>query len=194
MKPTQWSYPPGSINQIPGRAGQAAGVGRCGEVRGQLADRSAGRRRTHVRATLKYLACARGRVTLHSLAAMPCPLPALQCHLPALQGHALHVLLSHPSQPQSYDPVTSRPCAVMSVCPVSSHSCTLPPHCAAGECTICGDVRVTPFYDVEKVMAKLQSYVEDLNANVNQLPTRGPCSKCVPASWGGLSGGRGRGV
>lgn len=48
-----------------------------------------------------------------------------------------------------------------------------------GECTICGDCRITPFHDVDKVMSKLQEHVADLNANITLLPTRGPCSKYV---------------
>eukprot|EP00798_Chlamydomonas_sp_ICE-L_P008197 gene8197-1459_t len=48
-----------------------------------------------------------------------------------------------------------------------------------GECTICGDCRITPFYDVQAVMDKLVEYVADINANITDLPTRGPCSKYV---------------
>ncbi|KAL6498114.1 hypothetical protein OROGR_028511 [Orobanche gracilis] len=47
------------------------------------------------------------------------------------------------------------------------------------ECTVCGDVRLTPFYSVSNVMEKLQEYVEDLNANIVKLDTRGPVSKYV---------------
>lgn len=47
------------------------------------------------------------------------------------------------------------------------------------ECTISGDVRLTPFYSVSDVMKKLQEYVEDLNANIEKLDTRGPVSKYV---------------
>lgn len=46
-----------------------------------------------------------------------------------------------------------------------------------GEATIAGDCRVTPFYDVHEVMARVQSYVTDINADLGQLPTRGPASK-----------------
>ncbi|KAL3330930.1 hypothetical protein AABB24_034641 [Solanum stoloniferum] len=48
-----------------------------------------------------------------------------------------------------------------------------------GECTISGDVRLTPFYNVLDVIQKLQEYVDDLNANIEQLDTRGPVSKYV---------------
>ncbi|KAK6782957.1 hypothetical protein RDI58_020753 [Solanum bulbocastanum] len=48
-----------------------------------------------------------------------------------------------------------------------------------GECTISGDVRLTPFYNVPDVIQKLQEYVDDLNANIEQLDTRGPVSKYV---------------
>ncbi|KAH0742352.1 hypothetical protein KY290_035395 [Solanum tuberosum] len=48
-----------------------------------------------------------------------------------------------------------------------------------GECTISGDVRLTPFYNVSDVIKKLQEYVDDLNANIEQLDTRGPVSKYV---------------
>ncbi|GFQ04013.1 acetylornithine deacetylase [Phtheirospermum japonicum] len=47
------------------------------------------------------------------------------------------------------------------------------------DCTVCGDVRLTPFYSVTDVMKKLQEYVEDLNANIEKLDTRGPVSKYV---------------
>ena len=42
-----------------------------------------------------------------------------------------------------------------------------------GECTICGDCRVTPFYDIHDVMQRLREYTDDINANVTKLPTRG---------------------
>ncbi|GJT97403.1 acetylornithine deacetylase [Tanacetum coccineum] len=45
------------------------------------------------------------------------------------------------------------------------------------DCTISGDVRLTPFYNVEDVIKKLNEYVEDLNTNIEKLPTRGPASK-----------------
>ncbi|CAF2130222.1 hypothetical protein HID58_012283 [Brassica napus] len=48
-----------------------------------------------------------------------------------------------------------------------------------GDCTVSGDVRLTPFYDVKEVMKKLQEYVDDINANIEKLATRGPVSKYV---------------
>ncbi|KAL6178555.1 hypothetical protein ACLB2K_050073 [Fragaria x ananassa] len=48
-----------------------------------------------------------------------------------------------------------------------------------GECTISGDVRLTPFYVVKDVMKKLQEYVDDINENITKLDTRGPVSKYV---------------
>ncbi|PIN09411.1 Metalloexopeptidase [Handroanthus impetiginosus] len=47
------------------------------------------------------------------------------------------------------------------------------------ECTVCGDVRLTPFYSVTDVKTKLEQYVEDLNTNIEKLDTRGPVSKYV---------------
>ncbi|KAI7729429.1 hypothetical protein M8C21_010267 [Ambrosia artemisiifolia] len=47
------------------------------------------------------------------------------------------------------------------------------------DCTISGDVRLTPFYNVEDVINKLNEYVEDLNKNIEKIPTRGPVSKYV---------------
>ncbi|KAM2698103.1 hypothetical protein FF1_037528 [Malus domestica] len=47
------------------------------------------------------------------------------------------------------------------------------------ECTISGDVRLTPFYNVEDVMEKLQEYVDDINENIEKLESRGPVSKYV---------------
>ncbi|KAK9144498.1 hypothetical protein Sjap_004401 [Stephania japonica] len=48
-----------------------------------------------------------------------------------------------------------------------------------GECTISGDVRLTPFYEINDVLKKVQGYVDDINANIEKLPTRGPVSKYV---------------
>ncbi|GAB4834730.1 hypothetical protein Ancab_032993 [Ancistrocladus abbreviatus] len=48
-----------------------------------------------------------------------------------------------------------------------------------GECTISGDVRLTPFYSVTEVMKRLREYVDDINANIEKLDTRGPVSKYV---------------
>ncbi|KAL9167084.1 hypothetical protein ABFS82_05G073000 [Erythranthe guttata] len=47
------------------------------------------------------------------------------------------------------------------------------------DCTVCGDVRLTPFYDVNDVIKKLQEYVEELNADIENVDTRGPVSKYV---------------
>ncbi|KAF8380691.1 hypothetical protein HHK36_028181 [Tetracentron sinense] len=47
------------------------------------------------------------------------------------------------------------------------------------ECTICGDVRVTPFYNPMDVVKKLQEYVDDINTNIEKLESRGPVSKYV---------------
>ncbi|KAJ0111940.1 hypothetical protein Patl1_03482 [Pistacia atlantica] len=45
------------------------------------------------------------------------------------------------------------------------------------ECTVSGDVRLTPFYNVKDVIEKLQEYVDDINENIEKLDTRGPVSK-----------------
>lgn len=45
------------------------------------------------------------------------------------------------------------------------------------ECTISGDVRLTPFYNVSDVIKRLQEYVDDLNQNIEKLDCRGPVSK-----------------
>lgn len=47
------------------------------------------------------------------------------------------------------------------------------------ECTISGDVRLTPFYSTTDVVKKLQEYVDDINANIEKLDSRGPVSKYV---------------
>ncbi|KAL5537659.1 hypothetical protein UlMin_045936 [Ulmus minor] len=47
------------------------------------------------------------------------------------------------------------------------------------ECTVSGDVRLTPFYGVEDVIEKLQEYVDDINENIAKLESRGPVSKYV---------------
>lgn len=43
--------------------------------------------------------------------------------------------------------------------------------------TISGDIRLTPFYDPVEVMRKINGYVDELNQNMETIPTRGPCSK-----------------
>ncbi|CAM0944805.1 unnamed protein product [Alopecurus aequalis] len=49
-----------------------------------------------------------------------------------------------------------------------------------GECTVSGDIRLTPFYSTSSVVNKLQEYVDDINDGLEtKLPTRGPVSKYV---------------
>ncbi|XP_038680475.1 acetylornithine deacetylase-like [Tripterygium wilfordii] len=48
-----------------------------------------------------------------------------------------------------------------------------------GECTISGDVRLTPFYSVTDVIKILKEYVDDINENIEKLETRGPVSKYI---------------
>jgi len=45
------------------------------------------------------------------------------------------------------------------------------------ECWISGDIRMTPFYDLEDVKKAIQGYIKDLNENLHTIPTRGPSSK-----------------
>ena len=40
-----------------------------------------------------------------------------------------------------------------------------------------GDIRFTPFYDPVVVMNTIQGYIDDINANIEAVPTRGPFSK-----------------
>ncbi|XP_008786311.1 acetylornithine deacetylase [Phoenix dactylifera] len=47
------------------------------------------------------------------------------------------------------------------------------------ECTISGDVRLTPFYNPTDAVKKLQEYVDEINANIEKLDSRGPVSKYV---------------
>ncbi|BBN18864.1 hypothetical protein MPTK1_8g06150 [Marchantia polymorpha subsp. ruderalis] len=47
------------------------------------------------------------------------------------------------------------------------------------ECEIRGDCRITPFYSVADVEAKIRGYVDHINAHIEDLPTRGPASKYV---------------
>ncbi|KAF0710144.1 Aste57867_5595 [Aphanomyces stellatus] len=44
-------------------------------------------------------------------------------------------------------------------------------------CKVSGDVRLSPFYEIQDLRQKLQSYVDDLNANITALECRGPHSK-----------------
>jgi len=45
--------------------------------------------------------------------------------------------------------------------------------------TISGDIRLTPFYDPVVVMETVNKYIDEINENIETLPTRGPCSKYV---------------
>lgn len=53
------------------------------------------------------------------------------------------------------------------------------------ECTVQGDIRITPFYNVHDVTAKIDTYVAEINANPNvvmengtgDMPVHGPHSK-----------------
>lgn len=47
------------------------------------------------------------------------------------------------------------------------------------ETTVSGDIRVSPFYDVEDVKNAIEQYVKDINESMDQVPTRGPHSKFV---------------
>ncbi|EFA86188.1 acetylornithine deacetylase [Heterostelium album PN500] len=46
-----------------------------------------------------------------------------------------------------------------------------------GEAVICGDIRLTPFYDMAEMRKKVESYVADINSNITDLRNRGPFSK-----------------
>jgi len=55
-------------------------------------------------------------------------------------------------------------------------------------CKVSGDIRLTPFYDVKEVQEAVKGYVDDINANLSSLATRGPCSKYeVPNKKGSLN-------
>eukprot|EP00009_Paramoeba_aestuarina_P004670 CAMPEP_0201520882 /NCGR_PEP_ID=MMETSP0161_2-20130828/13065_1 /ASSEMBLY_ACC=CAM_ASM_000251 /TAXON_ID=180227 /ORGANISM="Neoparamoeba aestuarina, Strain SoJaBio B1-5/56/2" /LENGTH=436 /DNA_ID=CAMNT_0047919395 /DNA_START=59 /DNA_END=1369 /DNA_ORIENTATION=+ len=45
----------------------------------------------------------------------------------------------------------------------------IPPHV-----TISGDIRLTPFYEVDDAIAAVKKYVDELNADLGSIPTRGP--------------------
>jgi len=47
------------------------------------------------------------------------------------------------------------------------------------ETTIHGDIRLSPFYDIEACVKTVDSYVNEINAEMSRLPTRGPFSKFV---------------
>eukprot|EP00124_Ichthyophonus_hoferi_P002888 Ihof_evm2s220 gene=Ihof_evmTU2s220 len=47
-----------------------------------------------------------------------------------------------------------------------------------GTCTISGDIRMTPFFDVHEVMSTMQKWVSELNeTKMSGVPTRGPYSR-----------------
>jgi len=43
-----------------------------------------------------------------------------------------------------------------------------------GQATFHGDIRVNPFYNLDEVMKKVSEIAQDVNANINSLPGRGP--------------------
>jgi len=51
-------------------------------------------------------------------------------------------------------------------------------------CTVSGDIRVTPFYDTAVIKKAVEGYVADLNAGLEDIPTRGPVSKFILESDG----------
>lgn len=49
------------------------------------------------------------------------------------------------------------------------------------ETTMSGDIRLSPFYEVEDVVASMETYVKDINDEMGSLPCRGPyCSFVLP--------------
>ncbi|RHY21915.1 hypothetical protein DYB36_011619 [Aphanomyces astaci] len=60
-----------------------------------------------------------------------------------------------------------------------AHEGEIPYNFACGPpwCKVTGDVRLSPFYEVHDLRAKLNAYVDDLNANITSLESRGPHSK-----------------
>ena len=53
------------------------------------------------------------------------------------------------------------------------------------DATVSGDIRLTPFYDVDALKACIEAEVAAINADIEALPTRGPCSKYVIQPPGG---------
>lgn len=47
------------------------------------------------------------------------------------------------------------------------------------ETTVSGDIRLSPFYEVEDVVETIEQYVKDLNDDMDHLPKRGPWSSYV---------------
>jgi len=47
------------------------------------------------------------------------------------------------------------------------------------ECTVSGDIRLSPFYEVEDVKEAIEQFVKDINDELDSLPTRGSWSKFV---------------
>jgi len=47
------------------------------------------------------------------------------------------------------------------------------------ETTISGDIRLSPFYEVEEVVERIESYVKDINDDMGNLPGKGPWSSFV---------------
>lgn len=47
------------------------------------------------------------------------------------------------------------------------------------DATVSGDIRLTPFYKVADLKSSIEAEVAAINADIEALPTRGPCSKYV---------------
>jgi len=48
---------------------------------------------------------------------------------------------------------------------------------------VAGDIRLSPFYDIVECRARVEKYVEVINAQLDDLNTRGPYSKYDISEW-----------
>ena len=141
LKPTQWSYPGGGINQIPGEATL------CGDIRVTPFYRRAALHHSY-----------RPHVPNTSLESVH---PSLESVHPSLESVHPSLESVHPSLESVHSPRTP---AGLYLPPPG------PPH---GR----GLTRAARARSAEKVAAAVKGYVDDINADVTKLPSRGPISK-----------------
>jgi acetylornithine deacetylase len=87
-------------------------------------------------------------------------------------------------QSRFYDDFPAHPSEDLYQFSTGSHMKPTQIECAKGsvnqicaETTVHGDIRLSPFYEVEEVVTAVEQYVKDLNESIEELPVKGPYSK-----------------
>ena len=174
LKPTQWSYPGGGINQIPGEATL------CGDIRVTPFYRRAA---PPPLPRTKWTRCVLLPVLIgHAASLTPFYRRAAlhhsyRPHVPNTSLESVHPSLEsvHPSLESVHPSLESVHPSLESVhSPRTPAGLYLPP---PGPPHGRGLTRAARARSAEKVAAAVKGYVDDINADVTKLPSRGPISK-----------------